>query len=73
MERVVVQCGDAPRCRVSGGHWISFQARELYAHSIVPLAVATIGLWLLVLPLLWLARNRGWSTKRVIDKAGARS
>jgi hypothetical protein len=68
--RAVVQCGDYPECRVTGGRWVSAQAHRLYERAIVPVAVATVGLWLLVLPVLWFARRRGWSVERAAASAG---
>jgi hypothetical protein len=71
--RVVVQCGEGIECRVAGRHWLLAQVHDLYARAIVPVTIATIGLWLLVLSMAWITRRRNWGIGHLLGSLWRRT
>jgi lysophospholipase L1-like esterase len=66
--RHVVQCApaDSSSCATRAYAWHLGQVHEAYGPAIVPLAVAMVGAWLALAPLMWEARRRGISLAKAV-------
>jgi lysophospholipase L1-like esterase len=65
---VPAQCepADEQECEFDRHHWLEAQATRLYTRTLVPLGLATIGLWLLLTPLRRWGRDRDLGLASVV-------
>lgn len=64
----VEQCKPANerQCKLAGGRWLYDQSTQLYDSALLPLALTTVGGWLLLASLLRFGRDRRMSTAKIV-------